>query len=238
MEEEKIKELEKILGVEFKDKKLLIQALTHRSYLNENPEDSYGNNERLEFLGDAVLELIVSDFLFKRFKEKPEGEMTNLRAALVNEENLSKRAEDISIDKYILLSRGEIKESEKAKKSILADTLEAIIGAIYLDEGMGVARGFVKDKILVNIEEFTKKNLKDFKSRFQEEAQSQYGITPIYKVLKEWGPDHDKEFVSGVFLDDELIAKGKGSSKQEAEEGAAQEALDKLHAKPFKQFSE
>jgi ribonuclease-3 len=219
--------LEKNLGLEFKNRDLLIEAFCHRSYLNEHPDFPLPHNERLEFLGDAVLELIVTEYLYKKYPEKNEGELTNWRAALVNAKILGELAKDLGFNDFLLLSKGEEKETGKARLYILANTFEALIGAIYLDQGYEVAKNFVeKNLIEKKLPEIIEKGLfKDPKTRFQEEAQERVKITPTYKVLEEWGPDHAKHFIVGVFLGNELIAKGEGSSKQEAEEEAAKNAL-------------
>lgn len=218
--------LEKKLNVSFKNKDLLITAFCHRSFLNENPDFKFDNNERLEFLGDAVLELIITEYLFYRFPSKREGELTNLRAALVNANMLYKLATELGFNDFLLLSKGEEKDRGKGRRYILADTFEAFIGALYLDKGIEECKKFLKRFLFPKIDEILKKGeIKDAKSRFQEEAQERLKITPTYKVLEEWGPDHAKHFLVGVFLGDELVAEGEGSSKQEAEEGAAKKAL-------------
>lgn len=219
--------LEKNLGLEFKNRDLLIEAFCHRSYLNEHPDFHLPHNERLEFLGDAVLELIVTEYLYKKYPEKNEGELTNWRAALVNAKILGELAKDLGFNDFLLLSKGEEKETGKARLYILANTFEALIGAIYLDQGYEVAKNFVEKNLIERkLPEIIEKGLfKDPKTRFQEEAQERVKITPTYKVLEEWGPDHAKHFVVGVFLGNELIAKGEGTSKQEAEEEAAKNAL-------------
>ena len=218
--------LEKKLSFKFKDKDLLTQAFVHRSYLNENPDFHLAHNERLEFLGDAVLELIVSEYLYKEYPNNPEGEMTNWRAALVNAKMLSGLAADLGLGDFLLLSKGEAKEEGKARQYILANTFEAFIGAFYLDSGYQVCDKFIKRHLTVKLREIIESGLfKDSKSRFQEQAQEKLGITPVYKVTKEWGPDHAKNFIIGAFLKEELIAEGEGSSKQEAEEAAAKKAL-------------
>jgi len=219
--------LEKKLNIKFKNKDFLIQAFTHRSYLNENPDFYLSHNERLEFLGDAVLELVVTEYLYQKYPEKPEGELTNWRAALVNAKMLSNLAQELDFNDFLLLSRGEEKEIGKARQYILANAFEAFIGAIYLDQGYKPCQEFIKKYLLKKLPEIIEKGLfKDVKSRFQEEAQERVKITPTYKVLDEWGPDHAKHFIVGVFLGEELVAKGEGSSKQEAEEEAAREALE------------
>jgi len=219
--------LEKRLGLNFKNKDLLIQAFCHRSYLNETPKFYLSHNERLEFLGDAVLELVVTEYLYKKYPKKSEGELTNWRAALVNAKMLSKIAKGLGFNGFLLLSKGEEREEGKARMYILANTFESIIGAIYLDQGYVVCQGFIEKKLIKELPEILAKKLyKDPKSRFQEEAQERVGITPSYKVLEEWGPEHAKHFLIGIFLKDELVAKGEGSSKQEAEEDAAEDALE------------
>ena len=217
---------EKNIGLKFKDKKLLIQAFVHRSYLNENPRSGLEQNERLEFLGDAVLELSVTEYLYKKYPQKEEGELTNWRAALVNSKILSLAAEEMGFNEFLLLSRGEEKELGKARQYILANTFEAFIGAVYLDSGYKSADKFIKNHLLKKLPDIIQKKLyQDAKSYFQEQAQEKFGITPVYKVMKEWGPDHKKNFKVGVFLNEDLVAEGQGYSKQEAEEEAAKEAL-------------
>jgi ribonuclease III len=219
--------LEKKLGLNFKNKDLLMQAFAHRSYLNENPDFGLNHNERLEFLGDAVMELVVTEHLYKEFPEKAEGELTNWRAALVNAKMLTSVAEELGFNEFLLLSRGEEKEGGKARAYILANTWEALVGAIYLDSGYETIDKFIVKYLLSKLSEIIKDgSYKDAKSRFQEEAQEKEGITPAYKVMKESGPDHDKRFVVGVYLQDKLIAEGNGSSKQEAEESAAKLGLE------------
>lgn len=218
--------LEKKLGIKFKDKDLLAQAFCHRSYLNENPDFHLENNERLEFLGDAVLELIVTDYLFKTYPEKPEGELTNWRASLVNAKILGEVSEGLGFNDFLLLSRGEAKELGKARQYILANTFESFVGSLYLDRGYKKTEEFIKKYLIKKLPDIIKNGLhRDAKSCFQEEAQERTGVTPTYKVLKEWGPDHVKHFVIGVFLGKKLMAEGEGSSKQEAEEAAAKKAL-------------
>ena len=219
--------LEKKLNLKFKNKDFLIQAFIHRSYLNENPAFYLSHNERLEFLGDAVLELAVTEYLYQDYPQKSEGELTNWRAALVNAKMLAKVAKDLDLNGFLLLSKGEEKEIGKARQYIMANTFEALIGAIYLDQGYKICEEFIKKYLIVKLPEIIKKGLyKDTKSRFQEEAQERAKITPVYKVLEEWGPDHAKHFIVGVFLGEELVAKGEGSSKQEAEEEASKNALE------------
>lgn len=218
--------LEKKLGIKFKNKDLLTQAFVHRSYLNENPGLGLDQNERLEFLGDAVLELVVTEYLYSKYPDKAEGELTNWRASLVNAKILSSLAEELGFNNFLLLSRGEAKELGKARQYILANTFEAFVGALYLDSGYEASDKFIKKCLLPKLPEIIEKKLyKDAKSHFQEEAQEKVGVTPSYKVIKEWGPDHQKKFTIGVYLDNELVAEGEGLSKQEAEEEAAKAAL-------------
>ena len=218
---------EKKIEYVFKNKAVLTEAFTHRSYLNENPSWPGEHNERLEFLGDAVLELTVTEYLFARFKEKPEGELTSLRAALVNANMLSRIAAEVEMNNFLILSRGEAKDVGRARAYILANAVEALIGALYLDGGYIAAKNFVEKNIISKTDEVLERELyRDSKSLFQERAQEMVGITPSYKVLNEWGPDHDKHFVIGVYLSDDLVASGEGASKQEAEQNAAQDALN------------
>ncbi|MBI2024433.1 ribonuclease III [Candidatus Giovannonibacteria bacterium] len=218
--------LEEQIEVEFKNKNFLVEAFTHRSYLNENPEWKGNHNERLEFLGDAVLELVVTEHLFAHFTQKAEGELTSLRAALVNANMLSEIAQNLGLNDYLLLSRGEAKDLGRARQYILANTFEALVGAIYLDGGYVKAEEFIKKNVLNKVNEvISKKLFRDPKSLFQERAQEIAGITPTYEVIKEWGPDHNKHFVVGVYLKNELVAEGEGPSKQEAQINAAEEGL-------------
>ena len=218
----------KQLGLSFNNLDLLIEALTHRSYLNEHREYTGSHNERLEFLGDAVLELAATDFLFKKFPAKPEGELTAYRAALVNTVSLAERAQLLGINDYLLLSKGESKDTGRARDVILADAFEAIIGAIYLDQGFTPAEAFIAKNLYGKIDEvIAKRSYQDAKSRFQELAQEKRGVTPNYETLSEVGPDHNKHFTVGVFIGASEIARGEGASKQEAEQSAAQNALDK-----------
>ncbi len=221
-----VQSLAKKIGVSFEDISLLKQAVTHRSYLNENRSYELNHNERLEFLGDAVLELIVTQYLYGHFSN-PEGELTSWRSALVNGEMLAKVAQEIGVEKYLMMSRGEAKDVGRARQYLLANALEAIIGAIYLDQGYDVAKEFVLSKVVVNLKEILEKKLYlDPKSYFQEKAQETNKLTPSYRVMKECGPDHDKHFVVGVFLGSELVAEGEGNSKQDAQREAARIGLE------------
>ena len=219
--------LEKKLGAAFNNKDFLRQSVVHRSYINENPKFSLGHNERLEFLGDAVLELVVTEYLFVKYPNSPEGEMTNFRASLVNANKLSEIASEIGLEPFLYLSKGESKDKHsKARQYILANALEAVIGAIYLDQGKDAVERFIKERILTKIDYIIQHKLYlDPKSRFQEMAQEKAGVTPNYKVHKEEGPDHAKIFSIGVYLGNELVVEGKGSSKQEAQIEAAEKAL-------------
>ncbi len=221
--------LEKEVGFKFKNSDLLLQATVHRSYLNEHPDFKLHHNERLEFLGDAVLEIIVTEYLFLNFPETPEGDLTNWRASLVNTKMLSLVATELELDKYIHLSKGEAKDSNsKARGYILANAVEAIIGAIYLDKGIKQASKFVHKRMITKLDNILTNELYwDPKSKFQEMAQEKYKTTPHYKVLKEEGPDHDKIFEIGLYLLDKLIAKGSGKSKQEAQVDAARNGIKK-----------
>lgn len=224
---EKFAKLEKRINCKFKNKDLLRQAMVHRSYLNENPKFELGHNERLEFLGDAVLEIVVTKFLYHELPDTPEGELTDLRASLVNAKMLLKVAQNIELEEDLLMSKGESRDkNSKARQYILANAVEALIGAIYLDQGIDKAKEFITKEILQYLKHIMDNNLyKDPKSTFQEKAQEISNITPYYRVLKESGPDHAKEFEVGAYLEDQLAAKGLGSSKHEAEVDAAQKAL-------------
>ena len=225
MNQPNLKEFAQKISVTFKNEDLLTQVFVHRSYLNENPGFKLDHNERLEFLGDAVLELIVTENLYLALPN-PEGELTNIRSALVRGQMLSTIADTLGMDQYLYLSRGEAKSSGKARQLILANAFEALIGAIYLDQGYEAASNFIKRNILNHLQEvIEQKTYLDPKSHLQEIAQAQTGITPTYKVLSESGPDHDKKFEVGCFLDNTLIGKGVGSSKQTAESAAAADSL-------------
>ncbi|MDX1765763.1 MAG: ribonuclease III [Candidatus Saccharimonadales bacterium] len=213
------------LGLEFENIELLMLAFTHRSYLNEHRKSADEHNERLEFLGDAVLELAVTEHLYNEFSE-PEGILTNWRSALVRTESISAAAEKLGFIDYLRLSRGERQGSERAKQQILANVFEAVIGAIYLDQGYEAARKFIDDNILSTLDGILDSgSWRDSKSKLQEMAQSEENVTPSYKVIKEEGPDHDKVFTIGVFVGEELRGTGVGPSKQAAQQEAADEAL-------------
>ena len=221
-----IESLAKRIGVEFTDQSLLQQAVTHRSFLNENRDYKLDHNERLEFLGDAVLELIVTEYLYKNYAN-PEGELTAWRSSLVNGEMLASIAKGLGVEDFLMMSKGEAKDTGRARQYLLANAMEAIIGAIYIDHGYDEAKKFVLENVVVKLDEILEKKLYlDPKSYFQEKSQENEKITPSYRVVKEWGPDHDRHFIVGVYLGDELIAKGEGTSKQEAQREAAKNGLD------------
>jgi ribonuclease-3 len=214
------------IGVIFKDQRLLEQAFTHRSYLNENRSPGREHNERLEFLGDAVLELAVTEFLFAKYPEKPEGDLTAYRAALVNTVSISDAGTKLGMNDYLLLSRGEARDTGRARQIILANAFEALIGAIYLDQGYDVAKEFIAQQLFAKADEIVEKKLwQDAKSKFQEIAQELLGTTPNYQLVSQSGPDHDRHFTVGAYIGKEKIAVGEGKSKQEAEQDAAQKAL-------------
>jgi len=221
-----LQEFEEIIEVKFDNKDLLKQALTHRSFLNENKNLRGGHNERLEFLGDAVLELVITDYLYNEYPEKNEGDLTSVRSALVNAQTCAEVAKKININDYLLLSKGEAKDVGRARQYILANALEAIIGAIYIDLGYEKAKDFILRYIAPMTDQIVKEELwVDAKSKFQEKSQDVVGVTPSYKTIKEVGPDHGKKFTVGVFIGEEMIAEGEGDSKQDAEQSAALEAL-------------
>ena len=223
--------LEKKLNIRFNNLDLLREAVTHRSYLNENPSWRLSNNERLEFLGDAVLELVVTESLFSKFPKKEEGDLTLYRAALVNSKMLRKVAGDLGIDEVILVSKGESKDlTGRGGETLLADAVEAVIGAVYLDQGYEAASQVIKSFVLSRIDEVMETGGKDPKSLVQEIAQERYHTTPTYKVLEESGPAHDRVFRSGLYFGDELESEGVGNSKQGAELEAARRLMKKLRA--------
>jgi ribonuclease-3 len=225
MNEKDVSEFEEATKLNFKDKSLLRQALTHRSYINEHRGTKLGHNERLEFLGDAVLELIITHYLYEKYPYKTEGDLTAIRSALVNADTCASVAEELNLNNYLWLSRGEAKDTGRARQYILANALEAVIGAVYLDQGYEAAKDFIMKNISPRTEKIVAEELwVDAKSKFQEKAQELVGITPTYKTLREVGPDHDKKFTVGVYLRDQLVAEGEGDSKQAAEQKAARAA--------------
>ncbi len=226
--------VEEIIKVKFSDKLLIKTAFTHRSYINEHRSSKLEHNERLEFLGDAVLELVVTDYLYAHFNN-PEGELTAWRSALVKTESLTSLAEELSLGQYLLMSRGEAKTGGRTRQALLANLIEAIIGAIYLEAGYTAAKKFIEENLIIKLEEIIKTgSYIDAKSHFQELSQEKMGVTPSYKVLSETGPDHDKTFVVGAFLDSVSYGKGEGSSKQSAQQAAALDGLAKLQKKAKK----
>ena len=219
-------EFEKKAALEFTDKMLLKQAFVHRSYINENKTSGLSHNERLEFLGDAVLELVITNFLYTTYPEKDEGVLTSYRSALVNATTCSDIATSLGVNEYLLLSKGESKDTGRARQYILANTLEALIGAIYLDAGYDGAKQFIENYFIPLIEGIMKEGSHiDSKSLFQEKAQEYDSVTPAYKTIRESGPDHDKKFTVGVFVGKDKVAEGEGKSKQDAEQMAARNAL-------------
>ena len=218
---------EKKMNRIFNDKNLLEQAFIHRSYINENGGSKVSHNERLEFLGDAVLELIVTDYLYNKYPEEDEGSLTAYRSSLVNAVIIGEVALELGMNEFLLLSKGEAKDIGKARGYILANTYEAYVGAVYLDRGYDIAKDFIARTLFDKIDDIVAKKLwRDHKSLIQEKSQEYLNVTPSYKVLSETGPDHDKYFTIGIFFGDELIAEGKGRSKQEAEQAAARHALE------------
>lgn len=219
---------EEIIKVKFNSIDVLKQALTHRSFLNEHKNMKGKHNERLEFLGDAVLELVITHYLYNTYPEKNEGDLTSIRSALVNAQTCAEVAKRLGVNDYLFLSKGESKDTGRARQYILANALEAIIGAIYIDAGYEKARDFIFKHIAPMTDQIVKEQLwADAKSKFQEKAQEIEGTTPAYKTIKEIGPDHDKKFTVGVFIGDEMITEGEGDSKQDAEQSAARSALKK-----------
>lgn len=223
-----IEKAEKAIGETFKDKKLLKTAFTHRSYINENRGSKGEHNERLEFLGDAVLELVVTEFLFTKFPKNNEGDLTSFRAALVNTQTLSSISTKRGFNEFLLLSKGEARDTGRARHYILANTFEAITGALYMDQGYEIAKKFIADSLFGELDEIIEKGLwLDAKSRLQEKSQEVVSITPEYKTIAAEGPDHDKNFTVAVYLNDKEVGRGVGKAKQEAEQLAAREALTK-----------
>lgn len=219
-------EFEQKSGLNFKDKDVLKQAFVHRSYINENKQSGLSHNERLEFLGDAVLELVITDFLYKKYTDKTEGDLTAYRSALVNASTCAQIATELSINDYMLLSKGESKDVGRARQYILANALEALIGAIYIDKGYDDAKAFIERNFTPLIETIISgRTFIDAKSLFQEKAQEFDGVTPAYKTIKETGPDHEKKFTVGVYINKDLMSTGEGESKQDAEQEAARKAL-------------
>ncbi len=223
---EKYKKLEAKAGVKFKDPELIKRAFIHKSYLNEHRNEGIGDNERLEFLGDAVLELVATHHLFEKYPDQSEGDMTAFRSALVKGKHLAEVARDLELGQYLFLSNGEEKSGGREKNYILANVTEALIGAIYVEHGYDICEKFIEKFIMAKLDAIIEKGLHiDAKSQFQEICQEKLEITPHYDVIEQSGPDHDKQFTMGAYISDDLIARGTGSSKQTAEDQAAQKAL-------------
>jgi ribonuclease-3 len=222
------KKLEEQIGIKFKDYEMLRSAFVHRSYLNEHRDSKFESNERLEFLGDAVLELVVTEYLYTKYPN-PEGELTNWRSALVKGEMLAKIARELKLGEYLFLSHGEEKSGGREKDYLLANTFEALIGVIYMELGHKMAKAFIEKFLLIHLEEILVKGHHiDAKSHLQEIAQEKVGATPAYELQSEEGPDHDKVFTMAAFIGNRMVGKGKGSSKQLAEQQAAEDALKRL----------
>lgn len=227
-----LSELSSRLGIDFQDQKLLENAFVHRSYLNEKADFDLPSNERLEFLGDAVLQLIVSDHLYREFPTEPEGNLTNYRASIVNAKTLSEVSGNLGLGQFLLLSRGEEASGGRTRPYLLANTFESLLGVIYLDQGLEVARSFVHKYLIPQLQPIIDQELyKDYKSKLQEMAQEKLSQTPSYKVISEEGPDHAKHFTVGVYLGEREAGRGTGNSKQVAEQEAAKQALDQRELK-------
>ncbi len=218
------------IGIKPTNLDLFLQVFVHRSYLNEHRSFHLGHNERLEFLGDAVLELVATEFLYRTY-DNPEGELTNWRSALVKGEMLAQVAAELGLEPHLLMSRGERTSTGKARQLILANAFEALVGALYLDRGYKAAQTFLVKNLLIRLDKvLVERSYIDAKSDLQERTQDRLGVTPTYMLLGATGPDHDKEFVVGVYIDDKLMAEGTGRSKQKAEQAAAAAALEKESA--------
>ncbi len=223
-----IEDLQKKIRIKFKDPNILTKALTHRSYLNEHQDDLLGDNERLEFLGDAVLQLTVSKYLFNTYEDMPEGQMTTNRSSLVRTETLGSIGRDLELGNYMRMSKGEEESGGRDNNSLLANALESVIGAIYIDLGLVSAEKFIKDYLLSNASRFIADVGTDYKSQFQEKVQEKYHVAPKYRILSQSGPDHLKKFKIGVYVENKLVATATDLSKQKASKKAAQLALSKL----------
>jgi ribonuclease-3 len=229
------KKIENILQTKLTDEELFKTAFTHRSYLNEHPEYRNESNERLEFLGDSVLQLLSSDFLYKHYLKSPEGDLTNFRSSVVCTPSIGAEAKRLGYGEMLLLSNGEEATGGREREYILANTFEAVLGALYLDQGLEVCREFVNRELMYKVDQVVKnQEYKDAKSLFQEAAQEKTGVTPVYKIVDSWGPDHEKSFKVGVYLGEEQWGLGEGKSKQKAEQDAAEQALEKIHTEKEK----
>jgi len=221
--------VQEILDTKLENEDLFRTAFTHRSYLNEHPNSKYKSNERLEFLGEAVLQLASSEYLFQKYENSPEGDMTNYRSAIVCTSSIGAEAKRLGYGEMLFLSNGEESTGGRTREYILANTFEAVLGALYLEKGFDFCRKFLEKELFYKIEKvIEEEKYKDAKSLFQEKAQEKYGITPTYKIEDSWGPDHEKNFKVGVFLDNDLWGEGRGKSKQKAEQDAAEKALKKI----------
>jgi len=224
-----VAKLEDKIGIKIKKESLFKTAFIHKSYVNEHRDEGLEHNERLEFLGDAVLELAATNYLFIKCPNRPEGELTAFRSALVKGEHLAKVAQKLELGQHLFLSNGEERSGGRTKNYILANTVESLIGAIYIDSGFVVAEKFIQKFVLTNLDEIISKKLYiDAKSRFQEECQEKEGVTPHYELVSDEGPDHNKVFTMGAYIGEKKIAEGKGASKQKAEDSAAENALNQL----------
>lgn len=226
--DQKLSNLEKLISIKFTNRDLLKNAFIHRSYLNEHKKFKGSSNERLEFLGDSVLSIIVSIFLFNKLPQSPEGELTRLRASLVRTETLAKVAQKFSLGDFLYLSKGEEDSGGRSNNSTMANTFEALLGAIYLDQGFETAEEFVEKSILKNWKLLATSAVSDNKSKLQEVMQKKYKISPTYKLLSAWGPDHARQFQIGVFMAEKLLGQGTGKNKQQAAQNAAQNALKSI----------
>lgn len=225
-----IKKIESILNLKITKTKVFETAFTHRSYLNENKDYKNNSNERLEFLGDAVLQLLSSEYLFTKYKDTPEGDLTAYRSSLVNTKSLAFESKRLGFGQFLLMSKGEEANGGRESEYILANTFESVLGAIYIQQGLQFCKTYLKTNLFYKIDDIIKQGKhKDPKSHYQEQAQAKWGVTPTYKVTKQWGPDHDKQFEVAVLINKKLIAKGTGTSKQKAEAQAAKQALIKLN---------
>ncbi len=225
-----LSEFERNLGYDFTNKRLLLQAFVHRSYLNENRDFSEPHNERLEFLGDSVLGLIVAEFLYQNFPEEPEGELSRLRSLLVEAGICAQYALKLGIEQFLLLSRGERRNDGRGRASILANALEALLGAIYLDGGFENARRVFLSIFQPDLEAILHQPLVNWKAMLQDWTQKRYQKTPTYRILEESGPEHQKIFRVAVFMEEELLGEGEGASKKQAEQAAAEAAVKKVGA--------
>lgn len=222
-------ELQEVIGFPFDDDSLLREALVHRSYLNENPSFPSADNQRLEFLGDALLDFVAGDYLYRRYPKMREGELTSLRAALVKEETLARFAQALGLGRYLYLGRGEEESGGRERPSLLADAFEALVGALYLDGGLKAAERFILPFLEPETEQIVAQGeLRDYKSLFQEEAQRRFQSTPLYRTIDERGPDHNKVFTVEVLIEEKLCGRGEGTTKQAAEQEAARQALEKI----------